>query len=340
MKTTKDKVLELLKGACGGFLSGQEIADSLYVTRAAVWKAVRALQADGMKIEAVTNRGYRLIRNADSLSAEGICVELNRYAGCKDLAGLIDVHDRVESTNTLAKELAGTLELQEHHGDPLSAIIIADEQTAGRGRRGRTFQSPAGCGIYMSILLKPDRLDNLATGFTCMMAVAACRAISRILHLEAGIKWVNDLYLNDKKIAGILTEGTVSLEDNTVSDVIIGIGMNVYPPAEGFPDSVKSIAGSLLGPGEVAPDLRNRLCAAVIAEFYQIYTCNGVSGIIDEYRNRSVLIGQYVRITDFSGGPYKYALVEGIDDACHLLVKYENGKTEALSSGEVSVVRY
>ena len=155
----------------------------------------------------------------------------------------------------------------------------------------------------MSILLKPDRLDNLATGFTCMMAVAACRAISRILHLEAGIKWVNDLYLNDKKIAGILTEGTVSLEDNTVSDVIIGIGMNVYPPTEDFPDSVKSIAGSLLRPGTVEPDLRNRLCAAVIAEFYQIYTGSGVSGIIDEYRSRSVLIGQYGRITDFSGGP-------------------------------------
>ena len=111
-------------------------------------------------------------------------------------------------------------------------------------------------------------------------------------------------------------------------------------PAEEFPASVKNIAGSLLRPGTVEPDLRNRLCAAVIAEFYQIYTGNGVSGIIDEYRNRSVLIGQYVRITDFSGAPYKYALVEGIDDECHLLVKYENGKTEALSSGEVSVVRY
>ncbi|MBQ7581999.1 MAG: biotin--[Lachnospiraceae bacterium] len=343
MKRTKDKVFEILQSSPGVYLSGQEIADRLYVTRAAVWKAVRALQSDGMKIEAVTNRGYRLIKNTDTLAAERILDELAAYAldqhmgddltsVLRNLSGRICVHDRVESTNTLAKELANS-------EGPHFAVIIADEQTAGRGRRGRSFVSPAGCGIYMSILLKPDKLDNLATGFTCMMAVAACRAISQVLHLEAGIKWVNDLYLNDRKIAGILTEGTVSLEDNTISDVIIGIGINVYTPAEGLPDSVKNIAGSLLGQERVTPDLRNRLCAAVIAEFFRIYKGNGIPGIIDEYRMRSVLIGQYVRISDFSG-TYRYAVVEGIDDTCHLLVRYENGKTEALSSGEVSVAKY
>ncbi|MBO4901772.1 MAG: biotin--[acetyl-CoA-carboxylase] ligase [Lachnospiraceae bacterium] len=350
MKSTKEQVLQILTDAAGSYISGQEIAKQLYVTRASVWKAIRALRLDGHRIEAVTNKGYRLHADPDSLTRERIAIFLDRYVDNKEPAPeelhvliqdpeRLQVFETVASTNTIAAGISG-LSMEDTNENRLCAVVIADRQTAGRGRRGRDFYSPKGSGIYMSLLVHPKENAQLSTGFTCMMAVAASRAIAKILDLQIGIKWVNDLFCQGKKVAGILTEGSVSVEDNSVSGVIIGIGINVYAPEDGFPKDIETVAGSLLPAGMAETDLRNRLCAAVITEFLRIFHADDPSAFLEEYRSRSFLTGQYVRINDFSGRAYKYALVEGIDDAFHLCVRYDNGEKEALSSGEVSVVRY
>ena len=147
---------------------------------------------------------------------------------------------------------------------------------------------------------------------------------------------MNDLLLENKKVCGILTEGNVSVEDNTVRSVTIGMGLNVYLPSGGFPEELRDIAGSLLPSGEHCPGLRNRLCAAILCEFFRIYNAND-RGFIKIYQKRSMLIGKRVEITDFTDRSHRVAYVEQIDEHCHLLVRYEDGTKETLSSGEVSV---
>ena len=235
------------------------------------------------------------------------------------------VYTEVGSTNTMIRQFAAP------------ALVISDAQTAGRGRRGRSFLSPMGSGIYMSLLLYPGNTVDLATGFTCMMAVAVVRAVSRLLHLELSIKWVNDLLFGGKKVCGILTEGNVSVEDNTLESVTIGMGLNVYEPQGGFPKDLQNIAGSLLSSSSPVPDLRNRLCAAILCEFFRIYNDPDDHSFIQTYQKRSMLIGKKIKITDFTDRSNRFAFVDGIDEACHLLVRYEDGTRESLSSGEVSI---
>ncbi len=336
-ETTKEQVLKILKASSGAFCSGQEIAEKLYVTRASVWKAIRSLQSEGQQIEAVRNRGYRLL-SSDELNAEKIRLFLKEYAGSlplskeasaflEKLSGHIHVFDEVDSTNIVVNRFS-----------PGPSVAIADRQTAGKGRKGRSFHSPAGTGIYLSLLMYPDDTLDLATGFTCMMAIAVCHALSSLLKIEAEIKWVNDLFYKGKKVCGILTEGNVSVEDNRISSVVVGMGLNVYCPAKGFPKELKDVATSLLDTQE--EDLRNKLIAAILCEFASVYFDMDRDLFAKEYKSRSLLIGKYVRITDFSENKHLYALVEDIDDACHLCVKFDDGKRKALSSGEVSIARY
>ena len=330
MSATKEKVLQLLQESFDQFRSGQEISAKLDVTRASVWKAIRNLQREGYQIEAVNNRGYRLMGAPDDLNADQIREYLIMYAKEDSVSipeALLDslhVYTTVGSTNTVISQF------------PAPAMVVSEEQTEGRGRRGRSFHSPIGNGIYMSLLLYPRDTIDLATGFTCMMAVAVVTAVKNLLHIELSIKWVNDLLLGNKKVCGILTEGNVSVEDNAVRSVTIGMGLNVYLPSGGFPEELRDIAGSLLPSDEHCPGLRNRLCAAILCEFFRIYNAND-RGFIKIYQKRSMLIGKRVEITDFTDRSHRVAYVEQIDEHCHLLVRYEDGTKETLSSGEVSV---
>ena len=337
---TADLVLDILKGSVNDYHSGEEIAKQLFVSRATVWKAIRALKERGYEIDAVTNRGYRLLHSLDDPDAGKIAKYMQEYVNTYHLpdavlfpgyADAVHAYSEVGSTNAVVSTLSGP--------EKMPVIAVADRQTGGRGRRGRSFHSPSGSGIYMSVLLYPDNTFNPSTGFTCMMAVAACFAIRNVLKLQPEIKWVNDLFLNGKKVAGILTEGNVSVEDNTISSIVIGIGINVYCPKDGFPEEIRKTAGCLLDKESEKKDLRNRLIAGILCEFFHIYRQNDNS-FVKDYRDLSMLIHEHVRITDFSDGSYRYAYVEGIDDQCHLCVRYDNGKKENLSSGEVSVVKY
>jgi len=323
-KTTKQKVFELLEKNNMNFVSGQEIADTLFITRAGIWKAIKSLREEGYNIEAVTNRGYRLVVEKDVLSKSGI--DENKRADIETF-----VFKEVESTNDVARNYA--LEGKEE------LVVIADYQTKGRGRRGRVFYSPKDSGLYLSFLLRPEVDITKATGYTCMAAVATCNAIKKATGKEVYIKWVNDIFYEDLKIAGILTEGFTSIEDGSLEYMIVGIGINLYTPPGGFPDELKKIAGALIPDGQTENNVRNRLCAALIDEFMNMYTTN--LNFLEQYRELSYLKDKYVKVIPTGKEAVKgYARVISIEDDFSLLVEYENGKKENLSSGEVSVVKY
>lgn len=329
--TTKEKILNLLTENANSFISGQEIADKLFLTRAAVWKSIKSLQAEGNNILAVNNRGYCLLSDSQPLSGAMIEAELQYASGNIEVIFL----DETESTNDDAKRLG-------NEGYEKNAVIISDYQSKGKGRRGRSFSSPKGLGLYMSFLLHPDIRVEDAYLLTCAAAVATARAISQITGKDADIKWVNDLYLGSKKICGILTEGSVSLETTGLDYAVVGIGVNIFAPNEGFPPEIRDVAGALYEGGQAPDNVRNKLCAAIIDNFLKM-TDEGDRTFVKEYRDRSNLIGHYVKVNPYGDTGRKlegYAKVLDIDDNCHLVVEYENGVRESLSTGEVSVRKY
>lgn len=328
-KKTKDRVLELLEAKNTTFVSGQEIADTLFITRAGIWKAVKALRESGINIEAVSNRGYRLVKEKDILSKDIIEEQLRK----NDISVLLQTYSEVTSTNDIAKELAMTSQND--------MVIVSDYQTIGRGRRGRVFYSPKGTGLYMSLLIHPKMDISKATQLTCMAAVAVCRAIEAFTEVKPSIKWVNDIFAGDRKICGILTEGHTSIEDGSLEYVVVGIGINLYMPRDGFPDDIKKTAGVLFENGQTRENVKNSLCALIIKEFWNLYLQGDNAEFIEDYRGHSNLIGNYVKIMNAgSAGGVSYGKVKGIDDDCHLVVEYDDGTVDSLSTGEVSVVKY
>lgn len=329
---TKESVLAILKDNSTRYISGEEIAERLFITRSAVWKSIKTLREDGMQIEAISNKGYRLVDEIDGISSIGIKAKLSEE--CKDIA--IKCYETVESTNDIANEW-GRLGIQEE------CVVVAQEQTKGRGRRGREFYSPKDTGLYMSLCLFPETDAKSATLLTCVTAVAVCRALVETTSINPEIKWVNDIFYNDRKIAGILTEAVTSIEDGSLSYMVIGIGINLYDPIKGFPDAIKKIAGSVYSKGGIKDNMRNELAASIVSNFMRIYR-EDWSQIIDEYRKKSFLIGKTVIVHPAGridiNKDNMYAKAIAIDDECHLVVEYENGKVEALSTGEVSVVKY
>ena len=320
---TKEKLLELLEENREEYLSGEELAGTLAVSRAAVWKAVKSLQQEGYPIDAVTNRGYRLSRGGDRLSAPGIRKYLQD--ACRELP--ITVVEETQSTNTALRALAEA-------GAPEGTVYIAQSQTGGRGRMGRSFFSPAGTGLYLSLLLRPTTWEPArAAQLTAAAAAAMCEAIRQVTGKEPGIKWVNDLLLDGKKVCGILTEASFSMESGVLEYAVLGLGVNVYPPEGGFPKELGEIAGAVLDtPGE---DVRNRLAGEFLNRFLAGYAHPEDRSFLDTYRRRSVAVGR--DITVLSGGHERRAFAFGVDDDCRLLVRYDDGTEQALSYGEIRI---
>lgn len=321
--TTKEKLLALLEDSKGTFFSGEEIARTLQVSRAAVWKAVNALREDGYTIDAATNKGYRLSPDSDILSPQGIRRFLKPEYRDLDLTVL----PTAPSTNALVREKA-------NQGRPEGCIIIACEQTDGRGRYGRQFFSPVDSGVYLSLLLRPTAYSpQQATCLTAAAAAAMCQAIEAVTGQQPGIKWVNDIFLHGKKVCGILTEAAVGLETGTLNYMVLGAGLNLYPPAEGFPEEIQSIAGSVLE--RSCPEAKNRLVGEFLNRFWDFYSHPECRAYLEDYRARSLAIGR--NVTVLSAGKAVSAYAYGIDDDFRLLVRYENGDTEALSYGEIRI---
>ncbi len=320
--TVQDHLRELLESNKDVFFSGEEIARKLGVSRNAVWKAIKSLQSNGYPIGAVPNKGYCLSSTSDVLSESGIRQYLRGEAQSLSL----NVYDSVSSTNIVLRELA-------NNGAPEGTVVVAASQTGGRGRKGRSFYSPEGTGVYISILLKPDIAAVDATLITTTAAVAVCDAVETVSDRKPEIKWVNDVFIDGKKICGILTEASLSMESGRIEYAVLGTGINVYTPEGGFPQEIQTIAGSVFARPQ--PDAKNRLIAEYLNSFLPRYRDLGGKDTIAEYQRRSFVVGR--TITVISGAAETPAKALGVDDHCRLLVEYADGTRATLSSGEISI---
>lgn len=318
--TTREKLLELFESHKGCYFSGEEIARELCVSRAAVWKAVKSLRNEGYEIDAVTNKGYCLSTGTDILSSFGIQKYLS--PACQDMEFV--VLPTADSTNSLVREKANQGALEGY-------TLISNEQTKGRGRYGRQFFSPEESGVYLSVLLRPSACSaSLALKLTTMAAVAMCEAIEEVSGETAQIKWVNDIYVNGKKVCGILTEASLDLESGMLEYAVLGVGVNVYLPQGGFPEELLQVAGAIFD--STREDAKNQLVAAFANHFMEYYRSDN-SDYIEKYRRRNLVIGKTVI---FRGNQQERSVtVRGIDEQCRLIVQDEKGENSHLSYGEV-----
>ena len=318
--TTKAKLLRLLEDNRERFVSGEALAQDIGVSRNAVWKAVASLRNDGYDITAVTNKGYRLSQENDLLSPQSI----ERHLPAEHPFALT-VRKRIDSTNGEARRRA-------IEGAPEGTVIIAEEQTAGRGRRGRTFFSPAATGLYLSIVLRPTFSADQAPHLTCAAAVATARAIERVTGVSAQIKWVNDIYCNGKKVAGILTEGTVDMEGGGFEHAVCGIGINVKPPEQGFPDDIAERAGSVCT--RDAGAVRSALAAEVLMQFWHVYRTMFDQSFYEDYRNRCFLLGEAI-VVSWNGSRIRARAVDLTEDF-KLVIELPDKTRRELPYGEVT----
>ncbi|MFV0516350.1 MAG: biotin--[acetyl-CoA-carboxylase] ligase [Aminipila sp.] len=326
--SVKDEVLKTLEINKGQSFSGEGLASTLGVSRTAVWKAITALRKEGYPILATTNKGYLLAEDSDMLSEQGIRLYLDKLNRSSDLY----VYKVIDSTNLEAKRLA--LE-----GIPHGSVVVADEQTKGRGRLGRDFYSPSSTGVYLTILLKPNFDISKAVLITTAASVAVSRAIKNVCHAETQIKWVNDVYLNNQKICGILTEAITDFETGTIEYIALGIGVNCKIPEAGFPDELKAKAGAIQ-----CAFSRNELVAEIIHQAMLIYENIEARDYINEYKERSMVLGRDIQVVkhykkDLSTGNGNAinAVALDIDEDGGLLVEYDDGKREVLNTGEISI---
>lgn len=323
---SKEQILAILKQNAGSYCSGEIIRQQLGISRAAVSKAVSALRQEGYVISAITNRGYCLEESPDRLT-EGTIRPWLHSTVLGTGARLICL-DSIDSTNNYLKRLAveGALD---------GTVAVADQQTAGRGRLGRSFQSPPGTGIYISFLLRPDLLPNRAMNLTACTAVAVCDAVERACGMRPQIKWTNDVLMNKRKLCGILTEMSVEGETGSLQYIVVGIGVNVNQNLEDFPPELQNIAGSVaMATGEKMD--RGRLTAELINAMDEMYAAWQTGHWdVDRYRADCATIGREVRV--IRGSCERNAFAETVDDDFALVVRYEDGTRETVFSGEVSV---
>lgn len=321
--SVKAEVLAILEANREKSISGEELASRLQVSRTSIWKAIKALREEGYEIEAANNRGYCLCQTSDILNEEGIRLHLEGPAADYPL----EVHKVLDSTNTECKRRV-------IEGAPHGLTILAEEQTAGRGRLGRDFYSPAKTGIYMSILVHPSMDGSDAMLLTTAASVAVCRGLTKVLPVEPQIKWVNDIYLNGKKVCGILTEAISNFEMGKIDAVIVGIGINYR--TEEFPEDIKDRAGAV----ETTSDIpRNQLVAAVLNAFWEIYDHIEDREFIKEYRQRSMVLGKEIRILE--KGQWKEAKAVDVNDDGGLVIQIDNSDgsigQRVLQTGEITL---
>lgn len=321
---TKEKLLSLFENSRGTYISGEEIAERLGCSRAAVWKAVNALRSEGHSISAVTNKGYCLDPASDVLSQAGI----EKYLG--SLAGKItlDVRKSVDSTNNVLRELAAK-------NAPEGTVSIAGMQTGGKGRLGRSFFSPQDSGLYMSILLRPEMSALDAVRITTAAAVAVAETVEDISGKKAAIKWVNDVRIGGKKICGILTEASFSLENGGLEYAVVGIGVNAYEPEGGFPEEIRDIAGAVFT--EHREDLRCRLAGGIITRFMELYRDLSSEDMLKAYRSRLEWKDEQIRVIRGTE-EFECTLID-VDDAYALKVRLNDGSEQLISSGEITIRR-
>jgi BirA family biotin operon repressor/biotin-[acetyl-CoA-carboxylase] ligase len=321
---SEELVLGFLAEAGDEFVSGEAISDKLGLTRAAVWKHVEALRSHGYRIDAIPARGYRLAEIPDRLTS----LELRPLLNTHDLGQVIHSYGEVPSTNDLAKELA---EEGAGHGE----VVIAEAQTAGRGRRGRVWSSPPGRNLYFSVVLRPDLPPMRAAELTLVASLAVCDAL-RQSGVAAGIKWPNDLLAGGRKIAGILTE--LAAEPERVQWVVLGVGVNVNARRDDFPEELRDEATSvMIERGQAAPRaLFAAACLTALETWLDTHAENGFAPIREAWRQRSITLGRSVIVR--ADGRELIGTATDIDQHGALLVATASGE-ERVIAGDVQLLR-
>lgn len=318
----KSKILNILR-IKGDYVSGQELCEYFGVTRTAIWKGIRQLREEGYQIDAVKNKGYRLLESPDLITD----VELGSRMDTNWAGGKLVYLDEVDSTNNYARKLA---EDGVQHG----TLVVADYQNGGKGRRGRTWVMPHRKAIAMSLIVRPDIRPEKASMMTLVTGMAVAEAIKKVTGLDTKIKWPNDIVINGKKISGILTE--MSAEMDGINYVVIGIGINANFTE--FPEELRETATSLQQQLGYPVDRGAIICMTMkIFEIYyeRFMETQSMKGLAEEYQQMLVNLDRQVRVLE-PGNEYS-GVARGIDETGQLLVEKENGETVAVYAGEVSV---
>ena len=295
------------------YVSGEKIGEELNLSRTSIWKAIQRLQQEGLEIDSIKNRGYKLIQG-DLILPELIQENTNLTIRYKP---------ETKSTQTDAKEGIEA-------GNQGNTLYLSTCQTAGRGRFQRPYYSPSQGGIYMSLHIQPNLPYDKLPSYTLLVAAAVYKAIKNLTMIEVDIKWVNDIYLKNKKIAGILTEAMTSVETGSVTDVIIGLGIN-FSIAD-FPDNLKEKAGSLFT--APAPISRNDL----ISEIWNCFYNTDPDELLYIYKERSIVLGK--EVTFQLDGKVKKGFAKEISESGQLQVEFEDKHTIWLNSGEISLTNW
>ncbi len=324
---TKDNLLAYLKEKRGAWVSGEKLSRELKVSRAAIWKHVRKLKQEGYFIESSTKKGYLLRKDSDLLLPNEIRQGLKTKVFGKRT---IEYLSEVDSTNLKAKNLA-------EGGAPEGTLVVTEKQTKGRGRRGRSWFSSEGEGIYATLILRPAMSPGGVPRITLMTAVAVAEALLSLFPLDIKIKWPNDIIVKGRKLAGILTE--ISTEMDAVNYIVVGLGLNVNTPLSSFPEELKYKATSILiETGKISS--RARLFRAFLEHFekyYEIFMNNDFASIMKRWRELSGIFGQKI-VVDVIGQKHMGKVLD-IDDDGVLILKDDKGKIHRIFSGDVSLVR-
>jgi len=312
----KDTVLGFLEANKDTYISGEQIAKELGMTRANIWKEIQKLKNLGINISSTRNLGYKLENYNGNFSSSLLTVALPQLSK-------IDIYESITSTNDIAK-----INITNNR------LVIANHQTSGRGRFGRSFYSPNKSGVYMTLTLFPKLELNDVQLVTICAALAVCFALESLYNLEPKIKWLNDIYLDNRKLCGILTEGEIELETNSFRHVILGIGINTVL-TDSIPEDIQSIYTALSQHLDVEID-RNQLIIAIINNFYILYNDLPLNRykLISMYKQRSNVIGKLITIKGKSNETY---LVQDISSNAHLIVVDEQQNRLELNSGEISI---
>ncbi|HZH94193.1 MAG TPA: biotin--[acetyl-CoA-carboxylase] ligase [Tissierellaceae bacterium] len=317
----KHKILDRLHEE-KGFLSGEKLSEEFGLSRTAIWKHVKALKADGYQIESVTRKGYKLVSSPDIVNYD----EIKEILHTKIIGGKMIHFNSLESTNKTAKEVAVV--------NDEGTVVVAEQQTKGKGRLGREWISPNRKGLYFSVILKPDTDPTKVAKLTLLGAASVNRGLLD-LGIQSLIKWPNDIVINGKKVAGILTE--MSCELGTINHIIIGIGINVNQSKEEIPYDLRDRATSLLMESGKAIN-RKELFAAILNRLDQFYMeflqDENMDGVLEICRENSAVIGKDVLV--IQGGNSRKGHVVGINHSGELQVRFDTG-LETVFSGEVSI---
>lgn len=320
----RKKLLEVFSSANGDYISGQKLSEQLGCSRTAVWKHIEGLRNEGYELEAIRKLGYRILSKPDKISSNEIHLGLETSS----LGRNIHFEETVTSTQKIAHRLA-------YEGAPEGTIIVAEEQTSGRGRLDREWHSPKHKGVWMSLILRPNIPPFKAPQLTLLAAVGVVQGIQEATGLEADIKWPNDILINQKKVVGILTE--LQAEADRINSVIIGIGINVNHTESHFPDFIKNIATSLaIEKGEEIDRARLIQCILFkIEKLYQEYLQHGFHIVKLLWESYAISIGQRIIARTLTNTIEGKAL--GITDEGVLQLEASDGTIHHIYSADIEL---